>query len=128
MEMNYKVNTHKNFEVVIEDLKKSLSNNNFGVLWELNFKDKLNEKGLDFDNKINILEVCNPGQAKKLLEKNIEIGYFLPCKIVVYEDNNSVFIGMTKPTKIIEMMDDKELLGVASEVEKVLISSIEAAK
>jgi uncharacterized protein (DUF302 family) len=34
-------------------------------LWELNFKDKLQEKGLDFDKNFKILEVCNPVQAKE---------------------------------------------------------------
>src|SRR5665648_702802 len=101
MDINYKVQTNKSFERTIEDLKESLSNHNFGVLWELNFKDKLKEKGLDFDKNFKILEVCNPNQAKKVLEENIEVGFFLPCKIVVYEDSGSVFIGMPKPTELI---------------------------
>ncbi len=128
MDINYKVKTDKSFEKAIKDLKESLSKYNFGVLWELNFKDKLNEKGLGFDKNINILEVCNPKQAKELLEKNLEAGYFLPCKVVVYEDNNSVFIGMIKPTMLIEMMDDHEMSNIAMKIEKELKSSLEEAK
>jgi len=128
MEINYKVKTNKSFEVAIEDLKTSLNNHSFGVLWELNFKDKLKEKGLDFDKNFKILEVCNPKQAKEVLDKHIEAGYFLHCKMVVYEDNNSVFIGMLKPTALIGMMDDDELSNIAVEVEKELKSSIDEAK
>lgn len=128
MEVNYKIKTDKSFEMAIEDLKKSLGNNNFGVLWELNFKDKLKEKGLDFKNNFKILEVCNPKQAKEVLEKNIEVGYFLPCKMVVYEHENSVFIGMIKPTMLIGIMEDVELSNIASEVEKELMSAIDEAK
>lgn len=128
MEIIYKVKTNKNFEKAIEDLKSSLSNHNFGVLWELNFKDKLKEKGLEFDQNFKILEICNPKQAKEVLDKYIEAGYFLPCKMVVYEDNNSVFIGMIKPTELIGMMNDAQLSNIAVEVEKELMSSIDEAK
>jgi uncharacterized protein (DUF302 family) len=71
-----------------------------------------------------ILEVCNPKQAKQVLEKNIEVGYFLPCKMVVYDDNNSVFIGMLKPTELIGMMDNSELSSIAAEVERELTAVI----
>ncbi|OLS01638.1 DUF302 domain-containing protein [Tissierella creatinophila] len=127
MEINYKVSTDKSFEVAIEDLKKSLNNHNFGVLWELNFKEKLQEKGLDFNKNFQILEVCNPQQAKEVLEQNIEVGFFLPCKMVVYENNNSVFIGMTNPTKLIEMIAGDELVSLAMGVEKELRSAIDEA-
>ncbi len=128
MDINYKVKTNKDFESTIEDLKISLGNNNFGVLWELNFKDKLKEKGLDFDKNFKILEVCSPPRAKEVLEKNIEVGFFLPCKIVVYEDRDSIIIGMAKPTKLIGMIDDDGLSDVAMEVEKGLKISIDEAK
>lgn len=128
MDMNYKIRTDKSFEKATEDLKKSLDNHNFGVLWELNFKDKLVEKGLDFDKNFKILEVCNPQQAKEVLERHIEVGYFLPCKMVVYEDDNSVFIGMIKPTGLIGMMNNDELSSIAIEVENELMSAIDGAK
>lgn len=128
MDINYKIKTDKSFEKAIEDLKQSLSNHKFGVLYELNFKDKLKEKGLDFDRNFKILEVCNPSQAKQVLEKHIEVGFFLPCKMVVYEDNNSVFVGMLNPTGLIEMMDNNELSDIAAEVERELKSAIDDSK
>ncbi len=45
MDINYQVETNKNFDQAVEDLKNNLSKRKFGVLWELNFKDKLKEKG-----------------------------------------------------------------------------------
>jgi len=128
MDMLYKVQTNKSFEKSIEDLKKSLSNHHFGVLWELNFKDKLKEKGLDFDRNFKILEVCNPIQAMKVLEENIEVGFFLPCKMVVYEDGGSVIIGMPKPTGLIGLINDKNLVGIALEVENELKSAMDEAR
>lgn len=128
MDISYKLKIDKSFEKAVEALKKSLNNHRFGVLWELNFKDKLQEKGLDFDRNFKILEVCNPSQAKQVLEKHIEVGYFLPCKMVVYEDNGSVYIGMLKPTVLIGMINDNELSNIVAEVEYELKAAIDDTK
>ena len=116
MEIKYEMEVKKSFDEAVESLKSSLSENKFGVLWELNFKDKLKEKNLDFESNFKILEVCNPVQAKEVLSRNIEVGYFLPCKLVVYEKNSSVFIGMMKPTELIIMLGNEELTTVAEDV------------
>ena len=34
----------------------------------------------------------------QVLKENIEIGYILPCKVVVYEKNNDHYLGILKPT------------------------------
>lgn len=128
MDMLHKVQSKKSFEKAISDLKESLSNYKFGVLWELNFKDKLQEKGVDFDYDYVVLEVCNPLQAKSILEKNLDVGFFLPCKLVVYENSGDVFIGMMKPKEFIRKFDDEELTVVATQVEEDLILAIENAK
>jgi uncharacterized protein (DUF302 family) len=127
MDIKYEIETKKSFNEAVEDLKKSLSENKFGVLWELNFKDKLKEKGLDFESNFKILEVCNPVQAKEVLSRNIEVGYFLPCKVVVYEKGNSVYIGMMKPTELIKMLGNEELTTIAQDVEKVLRNAIDSS-
>ncbi|MDP4127478.1 MAG: DUF302 domain-containing protein [Bacillota bacterium] len=128
MELKYEVKTGKTFLTAVEDLKKTLSENSFGVLWELNFKDKLAEKGLDFQPNFKVLEVCNPKQAKEVLDRHIEVGYFLPCKMVVYEKDNSVFMGMVRPTSMIGMLENHELLNIAQEVEEVLKKTLDEAK
>jgi uncharacterized protein (DUF302 family) len=127
MDLKYEVKTSKDFSAAVEDLKKALSANGFGVLWELNFKDKLAEKGLDFEQNFKVLEVCNPKQAKEVLERQIEVGYFLPCKMVVYEKDNSVFMGMTLPTALIGMLEQENLLNIAQDVEKVLKKALNEA-
>ncbi|KUO71231.1 MAG: hypothetical protein APF81_24355 [Desulfosporosinus sp. BRH_c37] len=127
MDLNYEVKTNKTFSTAVEDLKKSLSENNFGVLWELNFKEKLAEKGLDFQPNFKVLEVCNPKQAKEVLDLYIEVGYFLPCKMVVYEKENGVFMGMMRPTSLIGMSGKEELLSIAQQVETVLKKALDSA-
>ncbi|HZK52608.1 MAG TPA: DUF302 domain-containing protein [Desulfosporosinus sp.] len=127
MDVNYEVKTSKSFITAVEDLKKRLVENQFGVLWEVNFKDKLEEKGLDFHQNFMVLEVCNPKQAKEVLDLSIEVGYFLPCKMVVYEKENNVFMGMVRPTSLIGMLGKTELLNLAYQVETVLKKALDEA-
>jgi uncharacterized protein (DUF302 family) len=127
MDIIYKVQTDKSFANAIEDLK-ALGTFKFGVLWELNFQDKLKEKGLELDKNVQILEVCNPGKAKKALDTFIEAGIFLPCKMIVYEKNHAVYIGMLKPTELIGMLENDDLLNIAREVEIDLKSAIDTAR
>ena len=127
MNIKYEVKSEKSFDKAVESLKNSLSENKFGVLYELNFKDKLKEKGLEFDSNFKILEVCNPVQAKEVLSRNIEVGYFLPCKMVIYEKEGSVYIGMIKPTELIQMIGSEEIIALAKDIENVLKKSIDGA-
>jgi uncharacterized protein (DUF302 family) len=62
--IKYEVTTNQPFDEAVYSLIKSLEEQKFGVLWKLNFKDKLKEKGIDFDSNFMILEVCNPHKAK----------------------------------------------------------------
>lgn len=127
MDIRYEKQTKKSFNEAVESITNSLKERKFGVLWQLNFKEKMAEHGIDFPNNFMILEVCNPVQANKVLSAHIEVGYFLPCKVVVYEKDKDVFIGTAKPGMLLGMMGYDDLDSVANEVEKVLIESIDAA-
>ncbi len=75
-----------------------------------------------------ILEVCNPVEAAKVLGHNVLVGYFLPCKITVYEDAGETKIGLPKPTAMIGLLNDPELKLIAEKIEKVLIDVLEKSK
>jgi uncharacterized protein (DUF302 family) len=128
MDIIYKMKTDKSFDKAVEDLKAKLAEHKFGVLWELNFKDKLQEKGFDFKTNFKVLEACNPAQAKKAFDAHHEAGFFLPCKLVVYEDPDSVMIGMLRPTELIGLANFADLSDLASEVENELKAAIEEAR
>ncbi|MDN6291021.1 MAG: DUF302 domain-containing protein [Tetragenococcus koreensis] len=126
MNIVYEKKTNKNLDEAIDSLTEKLKENGFGVLWQLNFKDKLNEKGLDFEDNYVVLEVCNPKKAKEVLEKNIHVGYVLPCKMVVREENDQTYVGMTRPEALISLFGESDLNTMAKEVEETLKKSIEA--
>ncbi len=127
MDMMYKKQTGKRFEEAVEDLKSRLAEHKFGILWELNFKDKLQEKGQDFSTNFKMLEACNPVQAKKAFDAHLEAGYFLPCKLVVYEDQGVVQLGMLRPTELMGLAHLDNLSTIAEAVEQDLKSAIDEA-
>lgn len=126
-DIRYEASTAKTFDEAVSSITKSLAEQNFGVLWKLNFKDKLSEKGITFDKNFMIFEVCNPQKAKEVLTKHLDIGYFLPCKLVVYEDENGVKIGTVKPQNLIGMLGHEDLEDIAAEVQKVMVTAINNA-
>jgi uncharacterized protein (DUF302 family) len=123
--MIYKRKTNKTIERILIDLKKHLNDIGFGVLWEMNFKDKFDEKGLEFDGDFKILEVCNPVKAHMVLNSNIDMGFFLPCKIAVFEHEGEIFIGMPEPTKMMSFAEQPAVGEMALEVETLLKSAID---
>lgn len=127
MDIRYEKKTKKSFNEAVESITNSLKERKFGVLWQLNFKEKMAEHEIQFPNNFMILEVCNPQKANEVLSAHIEVGYFLPCKVVVYEKNGEVFIGTAKPGMLIGMMGYDDLDEVANEVENVLMEAIDAA-
>jgi len=121
---DFTVETDKNMDAAIKDLETTLKEEKFGVLWTFDIKEKLQEKGLEFEKEFRVLEVCNPGEAQKVLNENEMAGYFLPCKIVVYEKNGKTKIGMPKPTSLISMLHDDKLEQFAKDIENRLIECI----
>lgn len=124
MNIVYEKKTDKNLPEAIESLEKNLKANSFGVLWKLNFKETLEEKGLTFKEDYVVLEVCNPKQAKTILELNNQAGYVLPCKMVVRVEGEQTYIGMTSPKTLISHFNDSELDAIAKTVEETLERAI----
>lgn len=122
---HYTVKTNESIEKAIQTLEAQLKVESFGILWQFDIKETLQNKGLDFDESYHVLEVCNPKVAKEMLEKNKLVGYFLPCKIVVYEQNGDTMIGLPLPTELISMAKDETLKETAGNVEEILIKCID---
>lgn len=125
---DFTVRTEKNIEETINSLQESLKKEGFGVLWKFDIKEKLQEKGLDFEKEFKVLEVCNPHEAQRVLNENEMAGYFLPCKIVVYQSNGETKVGMPRPTALISLLNDEKLKQFAKDIEDRLISCIENSK
>ena len=73
------------YEEAVEKTQAALKEQGFGVLSEIDIKEKLKEKlGVNF-RKYVILGACNPPLAYKTLQQDLNIGLLLPCNVIVYE-------------------------------------------
>jgi uncharacterized protein (DUF302 family) len=93
------------YDEAVEKARDALKEEGFGVLCEIDIKEKLKEKlGVDFRNYV-ILGACNPPLAYKTLEQELNIGLLLPCNVIVYEADD--------PGKsIVAAVDAKAMLSV----------------
>lgn len=122
---HYTVDSTKNIQDTIHSLEEQLKQEQFGVLWELNINEKLEAKGLNLAENYKILEVCNPTEAYRVLSENPLVSYFLPCKIVVYEADGKVKVGMPKPTALISMVEGDALKELAQDIENRLMACMD---
>ena len=127
--MLHVVESKKPLSRVAADLEQAVTRHKFGVLGVHDLKAKMAEKGVPFARECRVFEVCNPHQAKKVLEANLEISTALPCRISVYEEGDSTKLATIRPTALIDLFRSAELRGVAQEVEDTLFTIMaEAAR
>jgi uncharacterized protein (DUF302 family) len=125
--MLYEIESKKTIDQVCQDLEKAVANHKFGVMTVHNLKETMKKKGVEFDPECRIFEVCNPHQAKKVLEKNLGISTALPCRISVFIEAGKVKLATLKPTALISQFNIPELQPVAKEVEEALIQIMKEA-
>jgi len=113
------------FEDTISNLTQKLSDVKFKALCTIDLSQKFADNGLLSDEKIMILEVCNPFEAYNAYQINPKSLFLLPCKIIVISKNKKVYIEMIKPTSLIDILDDSNLYDFAFEIENKLIQAIE---
>ena len=107
----------------VERVRSELKQEGFGVLCEIDLKEKLKDKlGVDF-RKYVILGACNPPLAYKTLQEEINIGLLLPCNVIVYEADvagKSVVAAVDARAMLSVVGGNETLDSVATEVNEKL--------
>ena len=125
--MLYTVSSDKDLETVCAALQQAVASRKFGVLHVHNLKETMAKKGVEFGPECRIFEVCNPHQAKRVLEQRLEISTALPCRISVFVEGNRVKLSTVRPTALIGMFGQPDLEGVAREVEDAILAMMDEA-
>ncbi|MBP1734315.1 MAG: transporter ATP-binding protein [Deltaproteobacteria bacterium] len=116
------------YETAVEQVRDALKKEGFGILTEINVKEKMKEKlGLDM-RKYIILGACNPPNAYKAILAEENIGLMLPCNVIVYEKGTTTVLSVIRPTTVMQMLDNVDLQKVAEEVEAQLKKVFDAIK
>jgi len=127
--MYYIVETGKSFDQAAEALESAVKRNGFGGLHVHDLGATLRGKGIAFDEQCKVFEVCNPGQAAKVLSTDMRLNMALPCRISVFTDKGVTKIGLIKPKQMLSALSQEaELIQVAEEVEEQTIRMVDEAK
>ncbi|MBE0492766.1 MAG: DUF302 domain-containing protein [Thiomicrospira sp.] len=127
--MYYVVETPKSFEQASQDLEAAVKAHQFGVLHIHDLGQTLRTKGFDFKGQCRVFEVCNPGQASKVLAVDMNLNMALPCRISVFTEQGVTKIGMIRPEPMLAMLSDNaELVKIAQQVESATQKMIDQAK
>jgi len=116
----------KKLDLALDDalikVRDELKKEGFGILTTIDVQQKFKEKlGIDFP-KYMILGACNPPLAHKAISAEWDIGLLLPCNVTVYEKDDSVYVGIMKPTQAMASVQNDDLRNIAQEVETKLKS------
>lgn len=125
--MLHVVESSKPIDRVVADLEAAVVRHKFGVLGMHDLRATMAKKGVMFARECRIFEVCNPHQAKRVLEANLEVSTALPCRISVYDEGGATKLATIKPTAMIALYGSPELKGVAEEVEQTLVRIMDEA-
>jgi len=109
------------------DLQSAVEANHFGVMQIHNLKETMAKKGVEFTHACLIFEVCQPQQAKKVLDANMSVSTALPCRISIYEEGGKTILASLEPTALLAMFNTPQLKGVAQEVENTIVKIMKEA-
>ncbi len=125
--MLYRIESRKSVGEVGKGLEAAAQKYKFGVLAVHDLKAKMKEKGIEFERDCVVYEVCNPHQAKKVLEANGAVSTALPCRISVYRSPHGYKLATILPTALMKIFATPSLLPVAREVEEVIVAMMREA-
>ena len=127
--MYYIVESEKSFEQASIDLEAAVKRHQFGVLHVHDLGSTLRSKGVAFSDECKVFEVCNPGQAAKVMALDMRLNMALPCRISVYTEQGQTRIGLIKPAQMLAgLSQDPALLQIANEVEAQTLQMVNEAK
>ena len=125
--MLVQVSTSKTVSEAAAALHAAVQANHFGVMQVHNLKETMAKKGVEFARECLIFEVCQPQQAKKVLDENMSVSTALPCRISIYEEGGKTILATLKPTTLLAMFNAPQLEGVAQEVEDTIVKIMKEA-
>lgn len=114
------------FRQVLDRTKEALLTEGFGVLFEIDLREKFREKlGADFKEYV-ILGVCNPWLAYETLQQEIAVGLLLPCNVIVYEEQGRCAVVAIDAEKMLSVAENPKLETTAAVINERLHKVVDA--
>ena len=125
--MLYSLNSTLPFVEIQRRLEESAAAHKFGILTVHNLAETMRKKAVELGSECYIFEVCNPVQAKRVLDAHPAVSTALPCRISVYGSEGHYTLATLLPTALMESFGVPELGPVAADVEAVLKAMMQDA-
>lgn len=109
------------FDQAVTRVTDELKKQGFGILTDINVKDKLKEKLNAEFRQYRILGACNPGFAYQALQVEDKIGTMLPCNIIVQENEpGNIEVAAIDPIASMQAIQNPRLQDIAKQVQAKL--------
>jgi len=108
------------FTEIQRRLEESAAAHKFGILTVHNLAETMRKKSVELGSECYIFEVCNPVQAKRVLDAHPAVSTALPCRISVYGSEGHYTLATLLPTALMASFGVEGLAPVAEDVEAVL--------
>jgi uncharacterized protein (DUF302 family) len=107
-------------------LDAALKRYKLGTLHVHDVRATLEAKGVGFDTPLVIMDVCNPGYAKRVLETTRNrIAPLLPCSIALWQESADVVVRLVRPSALARFFPGTaELESIAAEVETAVLAAV----
>ena len=116
---SFSVTLNRSFDEAVESVTAELMKEGFGILTEIDFAGTIKKK-LDIDRPAyKILGACNPPLAHQALQADKQIGLMLPCKFIVYvNDDKKTVVAAVDPVRMMQDIKNEQLEKVAKTVQE----------
>ncbi|MES9542159.1 MULTISPECIES: DUF302 domain-containing protein [unclassified Actinomadura] len=118
------VRLRRPFGETVDQVRRLLTDQGFGVLTEIDVRATLHEKLGESMEAYLILGACNPALAHQALGIDRQIGLLLPCNVVIRVDGDDTVVEALDPQVMVSVSDRPDLGPVADEATRRLASAL----
>lgn len=103
-----KTTSNKRVDEIAAMMPASCESFNFSLLKEYNYHEIVESKGFPISRKVFVFEICQAKMASEILAINPDFSIFMPCRICVYEQNNSSVISTMNMEPMIQVFKNND--------------------
>lgn len=74
------------FDETVEALQKAVVDANWVVSGVLDVNKSMANKGIEFERRVKIVQLCSPKHAKSVLTSSMQMSAMMPCTVSVWTD------------------------------------------
>lgn len=113
------------FDQTISRLEAAIAENKFSTVFDIDLAKRMNDKGF-IRPATRILGVCSASHAHIALGDDERVIAMLPCRIAVYQKDDSVLVCTADASLLAEAYEGENLAAVAAEVNSAILRILES--